>query len=409
MTCPVSGGEQEVTSSEMGVATPPRGLAPDSTTAPPPLQLSHSNAVFAAALTAKLDSLTAGQDGVAPRGSPAELADCAEYENPDSMETQGDALCGSGPGSPASRDPLSEFPEFDLTASPNAFPVPDCDPDSTVFQAGLLPTFGPLPDPSTDTGYDETLTGSLFSDGGDTGGGDLAGDGAVEGSCGLRNLGNTCYMNSGLQCLLACPPLTQFFLAFRPTTKESGEDEGQGGLAEVKSNTNMALSRQYGQLVQAVYSGQFTVIQPNQFKESLSESHEQFKGFRQHDCQEFLALLLDSLHEQLVGVAGGRGSRRPLSECTSMELHTPHSTETSQTEGGVFSFSQTGRALDREGEAWGESVSEVGRPNDLESVTNIDGMESRGSASPKSYTSHSSLEDKVLPAASKNFSPNIFG
>ena len=307
-----------------------------------------------------------------------------EAENPESMETQGDALFGSGPGSPASRDPLSEVPESDLTASLNAFPVPDCDPDTTVFQAGLLPTIGPLPD----------------------GGGDLAGEGAVEGSCGLSNLGNTCYMNSGLQCLLACPPLTQFFLAFRPTTKESGEGEGQGqgGVAEEKSNTNMALSRKFGQLVQAVYSGQFTVIQPNQFKESLSESHEQFKGFRQHDCQEFLALLLDSLHEQLVGVAGGRGSRRPLSECTSMELDT----ETSQTEGGVFSFSQTGRALDREGEGWGESVSEVGRPNDLESVANIDGMDSRGSASPKSYTSHSSLEDKVLRIQDK-ISTNIFG
>ena len=25
-------------------------------------------------------------------------------------------------------------------------------------------------------------------------------------------------------------------------------------------------------------------------------------GFRQHDCQEFLALLLDSLHEQLIHI-----------------------------------------------------------------------------------------------------------
>ena len=32
---------------------------------------------------------------------------------------------------------------------------------------------------------------------------------------------------------------------------------------------------------------------------------------------------------------------------------------------------------------------------DLENVHNIDGMESRGSVSPKSYTSHSSLEDKT--------------
>ena len=85
----------------------------------------------------------------------------------------------------------------------------------------------------------------------------------------------------------------------------------------------------------------------------------------------------------------------PLSECTSMELHTPHSTEVSCNDtSNVFNFSITGKMLDKDEEREFESVSEVGRA-DLENVNNIDGMESRGSASPKSYTSHSSLEDKV--------------
>ena len=109
---------------------------------------------------------------------------------------------------------------------------------------------------------------------------------------------------------------------------------------------------------------------------------------------QFLAILLDSLHEQLVSI-GGRAGVCPLSECTSMELHTPHSTEVSCNDpGNVFNFSITGKMLDKDEEREFESVSEVGRA-DLENVNNIDGMESRGSASPKSYTSHSSLEDKV--------------
>merc|ERR1719331_737510 len=85
--------------------------------------------------------------------------------------------------------------------------------------------------------------------------------------------------------------------------------------------------------------------------------------------------------------------------------------------GSVFNFSGTGALLDKEGELTCRSMGELDRANlertnlgdlerefesvsevcraDLESVTNLDGMESRGSASPKSYTSHSSLEDKI--------------
>ena len=43
---------------------------------------------------------------------------------------------------------------------------------------------------------------------------------------------------------------------------------------------------------------------PMSFKESLSTSHPQFAGAHQHDCQEFLALLLDTMHEELRQIKG---------------------------------------------------------------------------------------------------------
>lgn len=106
---------------------------------------------------------------------------------------------------------------------------------------------------------------------------------AVRGRCGLYNLGNTCFMNAGLQCLMGTVPLVQFMLDFH----------------QRRMTCDNTLLGEFQKLFAKIWSGQFSVVYPKDFKQMLGVYHSQFKDFRQHDCQEFLALLLDSLHEQL--------------------------------------------------------------------------------------------------------------
>ncbi|XP_014209572.1 ubiquitin carboxyl-terminal hydrolase 11 isoform X2 [Copidosoma floridanum] len=105
------------------------------------------------------------------------------------------------------------------------------------------------------------------------------------GVCGLSNLGNTCFMAAGLQCLTATPPVLRHFLDLQ----EGDEKEPPPG----------SLMANFSTLLSKMWSGKYKSLQPTEFKQTLGAYHSQFKDYRQHDCQEFLALLLDTLHEQM--------------------------------------------------------------------------------------------------------------
>lgn len=109
------------------------------------------------------------------------------------------------------------------------------------------------------------------------------------GLTGLQNLGNTCFMNSALQCLAHTPKVVDYFLG--DYSKEINHENPLGMDGEI------ALA--FGDLLRKIWAPGATPVPPRLFKSKLARFAPQFSGFNQHDSQELLAFLLDGLHEDV--------------------------------------------------------------------------------------------------------------
>ena len=111
-----------------------------------------------------------------------------------------------------------------------------------------------------------------------------------KGMVGLVNLGNTCYMNSTIQCLSNTFDLTKYFLL-----QNFKNDINTGN----KLGSNGSITGKYYNLIKSMWCGKENKINPNQFIDGFKKLKKQFEGYRQQDAQEFLSVLLDQLHEDL--------------------------------------------------------------------------------------------------------------
>jgi ubiquitin carboxyl-terminal hydrolase 4/11/15 len=110
------------------------------------------------------------------------------------------------------------------------------------------------------------------------------------GLVGLKNLGNTCFMNSALQCLSNCEELTKYFLT-RKAFDEINRNNSHGTGGEV--------AKAYYELMKELWQGDSNYLCPTDFRQIFVRFVRQFAGFSQHDSHEMLTFMLDALHEDL--------------------------------------------------------------------------------------------------------------
>jgi ubiquitin carboxyl-terminal hydrolase 4/11/15 len=121
---------------------------------------------------------------------------------------------------------------------------------------------------------------------------------------GLGNLGNTCFMNSTLQCLAHTEPLRRYFLS-GDYEDQLNRDNPLGTGGELATQFAYLMSEMWGLPAKRrnvigtdfSYASSASAVYPRSFKYTLGKHAEQFVGYDQHDSQEFATYLLDALHE----------------------------------------------------------------------------------------------------------------
>eukprot|EP01134_Creolimax_fragrantissima_P001685 CFRG1685T1 len=112
------------------------------------------------------------------------------------------------------------------------------------------------------------------------------------GLVGLVNVGNTCYLNSIVQCLSNTMPFSTHFIeqTYRKDVNKSNPLGTGGELATV-----------FGDLLKVIWtrSERVTTYKPDRLKNVISKFCPRFAGSEQHDAQELLSFLMDGLHEDL--------------------------------------------------------------------------------------------------------------
>ncbi|XP_077683862.1 ubiquitin carboxyl-terminal hydrolase 31 isoform X2 [Eretmochelys imbricata] len=149
----------------------------------------------------------------------------------------------------------------------------------------------------------------------------------VPGVAGLKNHGNTCFMNAVLQCLSNTELFAEYLALEHYRGQAGGEPPRAADAAPPPGDTappppKGEVTEQLAQLVRALWTLEYTPQHSREFKSIVSKNSMQYRGNSQHDAQEFLLWLLDRVHEDLnnlVKYSGRPPLKPPLEDAALLE------------------------------------------------------------------------------------------